>query len=312
MSLFIQRYFRSLYLFLPVLLGISLGHLAANSLGVYVAPPVRPVDESITATIAPARKLTLSEYEVIVQRNLFDSTASAAISLAGVEETSPQPTAAAMAVRPNLTLFGTVVRGDQSLAVIRSGNEIRTFRLKDEVPGGHIEEIVRNMVRIKLTDGSMMDLPLHDKTAGSEAASAAPPPAAATDPRRRATAAAQPATPAATASGIRSVGENRWVIPREEADRARGNMNELLRQARMEPRITDGRTDGFHVRMIQPRSLLALLGIQRGDVLMHVNGVTLDSPEKALQIFQQLREARNISIGLLRNDEPLNFEYEID
>jgi general secretion pathway protein C len=66
------------------------------------------------------------------------------------------------------------------------------------------------------------------------------------------------------------------------------------------------------VRMIQPRSLLALLGIQRGDVLMQVNGVELDSPEKALQIFQQLREARNISIGLVRDGERMNFDYQIE
>jgi general secretion pathway protein C len=45
---------------------------------------------------------------------------------------------------------------------------------------------------------------------------------------------------------------------------------------------------------------------------MQINGMPLDGPEKALQIFQQLREARQISIGLTRNGTPMNFEYEVE
>ena len=116
----------------------------------------------------------------------------------------------------------------------------------------------------------------------------------------------------AAGSGVRAVGENRWVIPRSVAEQARGNLNELLRQARMEPHIVAGRTEGFVVRMIRPKSLLDTLGIQRGDVLVQINGMPLDSPEKALQIFQQLREAKNLSISLQRGGVPMNFEYEVD
>jgi general secretion pathway protein C len=80
----------------------------------------------------------------------------------------------------------------------------------------------------------------------------------------------------------------------------------------MEPNIVEGRTEGFVVRMIRPKSLLDTLGIQRGDVLRQINGVPLDSPEKALQVFQQLREVKRLSIGLERNGTPMNFEYEVD
>ena len=89
-------------------------------------------------------------------------------------------------------------------------------------------------------------------------------------------------------------------------------MNELLKQARLEPNIVNGQTSGFVVRMIRPHTLFTMLGLRLGDVIMQVNGVTLDSPEKALQIFQQLREAKNISISLLRNGKPLTFEYEVE
>ena len=73
-----------------------------------------------------------------------------------------------------------------------------------------------------------------------------------------------------------------------------------------------GQTEGFIVRMIRPNSFLDMLGIKRGDILMEINNIQLNSPERALQIFQQLREARNIAVSLVRNGEPMTFEYEIN
>ncbi len=297
MTSFLQKNYRGLYLLLPILLGLSLGHLAATGLGVYLAPPPLPPKDPAAAQPAQVAKPVLQDFETVVQRNIFDSTAAPA-TLAGGDAT--QAVAAAPVARPNLALHGTVTRGEASLAVIRSEKEIRTYRLGAEVPGGgRLEDVARNQVQIRWPDGSLSTLTLNEKAA-----------AAAGD--RGATAARTAPAAAAGAGGIRAVGENRWVIPREEAERARANINELLRQARMEPRIVEGRTEGFVVRMIQPRSFLALLGIQRGDVLLNVNGVELDSPEKALQIFQQLREARNISIGLQRSGENVTFEYQVD
>jgi general secretion pathway protein C len=54
------------------------------------------------------------------------------------------------------------------------------------------------------------------------------------------------------------------------------------------------------------------MGMQRGDVIIDVNNIKLDSPEKALMIFQQLREARQISVAVERNGNPLSFAYEIE
>ena len=64
--------------------------------------------------------------------------------------------------------------------------------------------------------------------------------------------------------------------------------------------------------MIRPRSLLANLGMKVGDVVSSVNGVELDSPEKALQIFQQLREAKRLTVDLTRGQEKMSFEYQVN
>ncbi len=301
MSSFLQKHYRGFYLLLPLLLGVALGHLAATALGIYLSPPILPAGGLDRERPEAAKPSALVDFQVVLERNIFDSTARQTASLTA-EEGSAATAAATPVVRTDLTLFGTVTRGPGSLAVIKSGQEVKTYRLGDKVPGGgQLEEISRLSVQIRGPDGSLQVLSLF--------AEPAPP-----DKRAAARSPAAPAAPAGNpvAGEIRPVGENRWVIPQSVAEEARGNINELLKQARVEPNIVNGKTEGFVVRMIQPRSLLAGLGIQRGDVLMQINGVALDSPEKALQVFQQLREAKNISIGLLRNGSSFSFEYEIN
>lgn len=303
-SLFLKHY-KSLYLLLPILLGLALGHLAATVVGMRLSATAPPPPPPAAEQAAPKRKPTLPEYQGILSRNLFDSTAPGAGTL-GSEE-APEGTAAAPpASRSDLTLFGTIVRGKKSLAVIGSDKGVRTYFLQGEIPGGgKVASIERNRVEIEYEGGNSQTLSLLP-----EKQAAAPPEPGAPSPEGT-----QPPPAPAGASifpGVRAVGPNKFVIPKDVAEQARGNINELLKQARMEPNIVEGRTEGFVVRMVQPKSILAVLGIQRGDILRQINGVELDSPEKALQIFQQLREARNISISLQRGGNNLSYEYEVD
>lgn len=293
-----QRYFREITLTLTLLLGLTLGLLAASGLGVLWRPSLTPAQPAVQAPPAAVRKPALADAEIILQRNIFDSSAPGSQTLAGAGS-ALQPVT--VAPRANLTLLGTVAAGVHSLALIKADQEIAVYHLDEELPGGGtLVEVSRNQVRIAYPGGNedLLTVDVQGQ-AGSAPAGRAP------------TSAASPRT-GALGEGVRSIGENRWLLPREEVEKARASMNELLRQARMEPNIVDGRTEGFVVRMIQPRSLLANLGIQRGDVINQVNGVELDSPEKALQIFQQLREAKNISLSLTRGGNRLNFQYEVN
>lgn len=291
----LQKNLPAISLLLTALLGLSLGCLGAAITGSYLRPGIQPPQTITGERSTPPRKPALTDNQVILQRNIFNSAAPGVGILAETEAMGQA--AAASAPRANLTLLGTVVAGRRSLAVIHTGQEIKTFRLGDETPGGgSLDSIERNVVQIKYANGPAETLHLYQ---GEKSRDSSP-------------AAAAAAAGAPGDTGIKPVGENRWIIPRSTAEQARGNLNELLKQARMEPNIVSGRTEGFVVRMIRPKSLLDTLGIQRGDILMQINGMPLDGPEKALQIFQQLREARQISIGLTRNGTPMNFEYQVE
>lgn len=305
--LLFQKYVREILLVLLVLLGFSLGQLAATLLGLGMTQPVAtPPQPTAVATRAPTPP-PLASFKPILQRNLFNAQVGDLGAFGGVAQTTQQETPA-RGGSTQLTLLGTVSGEPKALAIIQADRETAAYLIGATLPGGaRLVEVQRNQVVIETSSGQRETLKIDlESTSASTSA-----PSATRGSRANARGAtARPAQP--SSSGIREIGDNRWLIPAEEADRARSNINELLRQARVEPNIVDGQTSGFVVRMIRPGSLFSMLGIQVGDVLRDVNGVQLDTPEKALQIFQQLREAKQISIALERQGTPQTFTYEIN
>ncbi len=286
MLAYAHKYFWLTYLLLPLLLGIASGHLAAVATDIWLGKPLTESWQQRAEPAPQAASLPLSAYEKILQRNIFDSRGPATGSL----QAALNDPAETVARTVNLILLGTMVAGDRSLALLSVDQETALLQLDEEIPGGgRIKQIERRRVVISWPDGSEQELLADGET----------PPAA---------------TPseAGNGRGVRAAGANRWLISNAEIEKARANLNQLLTSARLEPKIVQGATQGFLVRMIRANSLLAQLGIQRGDLIKEVNGVSLDSPEKALQVFQQLREAKRVTVNLLRRGEPLTYTYEVD
>jgi general secretion pathway protein C len=302
----LHRLFPAAYIIFTAFLGCAAGWLATVTLGFWLASPVENAPAGPPAEQTAVRKRPLSDYQVILDHNIFTATGAASTLLSDSDATpGPLPSATsdkerkASAVLPkDLALVGTIAAGLNSLALLRHGKETSIYRLGDEIADGiTVETISRNTVILVFRDGSRQTLTIAEDQS---------------QPSSRADLPSKTVSASANDSAIKQMGENRWVIPQDLADQARGNFNELLKQARMEPRIVAGQTDGFVVRMIRPKSFLGQLGLLQGDVLMEINGVPLNSPEKALQIVQQLRESRNIKVNLLRNDQPLTLEYETE
>jgi general secretion pathway protein C len=79
------------------------------------------------------------------------------------------------------------------------------------------------------------------------------------------------------------------------------NLNDIAMQARIVPAFRDGVAVGFKLFSIRPDSIYAAFGIQNGDVIRNINGLDLNSPEKALEIYSKLKETCRFDIGLERD-----------
>ncbi len=282
----IHKYFWLGGLLLPLLLGGAVGHLAAVITEIRLSGPPSEVPQRRPEPTASAGGLPMHAYEPILQRNIFDSRGPAAGFLTPASDTSAES-----AVRPaNLALLGTLVAGDRSRALLFADRETTLLGLDEELPGGgRIKHIERQRVVIGWPDGAEQELLAAGASLPNQGRPAAD-----------------------SGQDIRSAGDNHWLISSTEIEKARANFNQLMTSARLEPKIVQGQTQGFLVHMVRPNSLLARLDIQRGDLIKEVNGVPLDSPERALQVFQQLREARRVTVNLLRRGQPRSHTYEID
>ena len=117
--------------------------------------------------------------------------------------------------------------------------------------------------------------------------------------------------PGGTMEGVRSVGANRYEIDRNVIDSTLSNLNTIATQARIVPSFKNGVANGFKLFSIQPGSLYSSIGVENGDVIQRINGYEINSPEKALELYQKLRESSHVTIELERNGQAIRKEYNI-
>jgi general secretion pathway protein C len=115
----------------------------------------------------------------------------------------------------------------------------------------------------------------------------------------------------ASMEGIKQVGDDRYEIQKNVIDSALSNLNTLATQARLVPSFRNGVANGFKLFQIQPGSLYAAIGIQNGDVITRINGYEINSPDKALEIYQKLRDLSHFTVELERAGQVIKKDYSV-
>ncbi|HEU4385882.1 MAG TPA: type II secretion system protein GspC [Anaeromyxobacteraceae bacterium] len=117
--------------------------------------------------------------------------------------------------------------------------------------------------------------------------------------------------PGAPMEGVKPLGDNRYEVKHSVIEGTLSNMNAIATQARIVPSFKNGIANGFKLFSIQPGSLYAAIGVENGDVVQKINGYEINSPDKALEIYQKLRESRHITLEIERNGQAIRKEYNV-
>ena len=112
--------------------------------------------------------------------------------------------------------------------------------------------------------------------------------------------------------GVRKVTDNRYDLDKSVIEGALNNLNTLATQARLVPSFKNGVANGFKLFQIQPGSLYSAIGIENGDVITRINGYEVNSPDKALEVYQKLRESAHVTIELERGGQVVKKDYNIN
>ncbi|HLM48396.1 MAG TPA: type II secretion system protein GspC, partial [Myxococcaceae bacterium] len=105
---------------------------------------------------------------------------------------------------------------------------------------------------------------------------------------------------------VRQVGPGSYEVSRQELDAVLANPNQLLMQARVIPSH-----QGFKMFSIRPDSLYARIGLQNGDVLQRINGLTINNVQDGLMAFHKLRESPRIELEVERNGQSMRMNYAV-
>ena len=172
----------------------------------------------------------------------------------------------------NLTLKGTYTAetADMSIAIIADGNnKEEVFLIGDTVASGatlhavHVDRVVLN------ERGELTNLALPREFAKST-------------PRTR-TPTVQPTNRASIQSVVAK------------------NVSRLADVIRPTPYFQNGQQQGYRVYPGRDRQKFAALGLRPGDLIKQIDGQSLTDPTQAMQIFQSLGTANQVSVTVERN-----------
>jgi general secretion pathway protein C len=289
----LQRHYLWIFIFLSGLSGLALGNLGATALGLFVGPATTKVQESPAMVPEASVTLPLASYNPILNRDIFNPAGNN--QKFSLVESARQVTEKTSNAPSKWILIGTISGGHEPLATLGGATDTASYRLQQELPDGALVSVIeRNRVELRYPDGRRQVLEITPDGISTSVAQSVP-----------------RGESGSTDQLVEDLGENQFQIPSSVAENARANLGDLLKQAQAVPYLEGNQTTGFQILMIQPGSLIAQLGLQKGDILREINGVALNSPEKALQVFGQVRQATQISIGLERRGKAMTFAYEI-
>lgn len=112
-------------------------------------------------------------------------------------------------------------------------------------------------------------------------------------------------------SAVRKVSDTRYDVARRALDALLTNQASWMRSARLVPSVTDGKTDGVRVFGIRADSAMHVLGFRNGDMLISVMGLSMTSPDQALEAYGKARGAAVIPVVVRRRGRDITIEYFI-
>ena len=182
--------------------------------------------------------------------------------------------------RTNLVLKGTIASAYEefSVAVIADGNaEQKVYIIGDRVMSGVTLHAVYADRVVLNENGALTNLRLPSDFP----AASAPVRRAATNTRRA-----------------------RAQNPNSLQNVVTQNLTKLTDVIRPTPYLVNGQQAGYRVYPGRNREQFAALGLRPGDLIKDIEGQSLTDPTQAMQIFQSLGTAEQVSVTIERNGQP--------
>lgn len=197
----------------------------------------------------------------------------------------------------NLEGIAMAPREAESVAIIVYQNKQEQYHIGDTLPAGNrviLAKVLSDHVILD-NNGNYESLWLYDdEKAGQQAAGRS--------------------KPTVASSKINDKRNNNRVtsLARDYKERLYKNPASLAEVLRISPAQRDGELIGYRVSAGRDRDQFAELGFQANDVVTSVNGISLDEPSNALEIYKLMRNAKEAAFTVERDGDEIEIMVALD
>lgn len=259
-------------------------------------------DQAPPKKIAPVKPPTFvdrSQFTVITNRNLFASNGVMPEAITAKKETKkdndPVPS------QLPINVLGTLVHSDPSKSIaaleLKSKNMSGSYTVGNDVEGmARVEKVERGIVYIRNSGNGMLEYIEMNKGANKVAFDAS-----------------RAEAPRTGGKEVVSTGNNTFSIKRADLLKYTNDLSSVLMQARAVPARdpNTGEITGFRILDMQPGSVYEQLGLQRMDVIKGVNGEPVNSVQKAMEMYNTLKNGNQVKMQIERGGRLDTFTYDI-
>lgn len=287
--------------YLYALLGL-LAYFAADLTVVAIRPsllPTKPPPSRPKVDNQLAMK-DLGSYSSVTRKNIFNADGKIPPPMTA-DGTQAQPGEDAEPVLTQLPikLEGTLVHGNPSKSIatimLQGKNQTQSFMVEDDMENmGKIVRIERRKVIFRNSSSQRLEYVEIPKDSALTFGPKAP--------------------TTGTGASVQQKSDFDFTVSRAEIEKTLSNLGAVLNQARMVPNIipgTGGRVEGFRFVSIQPGSVYEKLGFKPMDVIKEVQGEPVNSPTKAMELYNALRTENSIKLKIDRNGRTETMTYDV-
>jgi general secretion pathway protein C len=271
--------------------GLVVSDLLAHRISrIFASAPSAP-------SAAPSQRAAedLAAFAAVTEKGLFGKATQGKLTPI-VQASSPQQKAAPQASAADVLLLGTAVGSfRETFALVQKAatKEERVVRLGDKVFDlGPLVAVKKESIDVSVNGKRTT---IRTPAAGSDPGGAVPAP--------------QPASPGGSLAT--HVGGGNYVIDQNRLNAALDNIGQAMTDARLLPSVKEGKVEGFRASEVKPGGIFGMVGIRNGDILVRMNDLPVDSPEKAIQSLASLKGQNRIKLDLIRDGQPTTMSYDV-
>ncbi len=111
---------------------------------------------------------------------------------------------------------------------------------------------------------------------------------------------------------IRKLDDLHYAMPRATFDQLIANLTGFMKGARIVPSMKNGVPDGLKLYAIRPVSVWNKVGFMNGDAILRINGLSVDTLEKAIELYPKIKDGKSLLFDIRRRGREATIAITFD